>query len=173
MNGSLALVLHAHLPYVRHPEHERFLEEDWLHEAVAECYLPLLRRMSAWEADGVDWHLTLGITPTLGAMLDDPLLRSRTGRYLGERITLAELECTRTVLEPARRRVAEFHREFYQGVHSLWEALGGWSSVARLTSAGSACARPASGCRNAPGPRPWNRCCTRRECVASCWKHRR
>ena len=125
MNGSLALVLHAHLPYVRHPEHDRFLEEDWLHEAVAECYLPLLRRMSAWEADGVDWHLTLGITPTLGAMLDDPLLRSRTWRYLRERITLAESECTRTIFEPARRQVAEFHREFYQGVHSLWEALGG------------------------------------------------
>ncbi len=27
--GYFALVLHAHLPFVRHPEHERFLEEDW------------------------------------------------------------------------------------------------------------------------------------------------
>jgi 1,4-alpha-glucan branching enzyme len=27
--GSLALILHAHLPFVRHPEHEHFLEEDW------------------------------------------------------------------------------------------------------------------------------------------------
>ena len=26
--GYLALVLHAHLPYVRHPEHENFLEEE-------------------------------------------------------------------------------------------------------------------------------------------------
>ena len=30
MNGYLSLVLHAHLPYVRHPEYEEFLEEDWL-----------------------------------------------------------------------------------------------------------------------------------------------
>jgi 1,4-alpha-glucan branching enzyme len=40
--GSLALVLHAHLPFVRHPEHEDFLEEDWLYEAISETYLPLL-----------------------------------------------------------------------------------------------------------------------------------
>ena len=42
MQGYLALVLHAHLPYVRHPEHENFLEEDWLYEAITETYLPLL-----------------------------------------------------------------------------------------------------------------------------------
>ena len=41
-NGYLALVLHAHLPYVRHPEYDEFLEEDWLYEAIAETYLPLL-----------------------------------------------------------------------------------------------------------------------------------
>ena len=41
-NGYLALVLHAHLPYVRHPEYEEFLEEDWLYEAIVETYLPLL-----------------------------------------------------------------------------------------------------------------------------------
>jgi len=28
--GYLALVLHAHLPYVRHPEEKYFLEENWL-----------------------------------------------------------------------------------------------------------------------------------------------
>jgi 1,4-alpha-glucan branching enzyme len=26
--GYFALVLHAHLPYVRHPEYQEFLEED-------------------------------------------------------------------------------------------------------------------------------------------------
>src|SRR5512133_1435547 len=43
MKGYLSLVLHAHLPFVRHPEHEDFLEEDWLYEAISETYLPLLR----------------------------------------------------------------------------------------------------------------------------------
>ena len=32
--GYLALVLHAHLPFVRHPEYPEFLEEDWLFEAL-------------------------------------------------------------------------------------------------------------------------------------------
>jgi len=39
--GYLALVLHAHLPFIRHPEYEDFLEEDWFFEAMCETYLPL------------------------------------------------------------------------------------------------------------------------------------
>lgn len=34
--GYVALVLHAHLPYVRHPESDYVLEEEWLHEAIIE-----------------------------------------------------------------------------------------------------------------------------------------
>ena len=41
--GYLQLVLHAHLPYVRHPEYDRFLEERWLFEAVTETYVPLVK----------------------------------------------------------------------------------------------------------------------------------
>ena len=29
MPGHFALILHAHLPFVRHPEHEHFFEEEW------------------------------------------------------------------------------------------------------------------------------------------------
>ena len=39
-HGFLSIILHAHLPYVRHPEHESFFEENWLFEAITECYLP-------------------------------------------------------------------------------------------------------------------------------------
>ena len=45
MQSRLALVLHAHLPFVRHPEHDHFLEETWLFEAVTETYLPLIQVM--------------------------------------------------------------------------------------------------------------------------------
>ena len=41
--GYLLFVLNAHLPFVRHPAYERFVEESWLNEAVSETYLPLLR----------------------------------------------------------------------------------------------------------------------------------
>ena len=43
MSGFLSIVLHAHLPYVRHPEYEEFLEEDWLYEAITETYIPILK----------------------------------------------------------------------------------------------------------------------------------
>ena len=52
-SGYLALILHAHLPFVRHPEHEHFLEEDWLFEAITETYIPLLRMTQRLVNDGV------------------------------------------------------------------------------------------------------------------------
>src|SRR5207248_3578741 len=54
--GYLCLVLHAHLPFVRHPEYDDFLEEDWLYEAITETYIPLLEVMEGLERDGADWR---------------------------------------------------------------------------------------------------------------------
>ena len=51
MHGYLSLLLHAHLPFVRHPEHDRFLEESWLYEALLETYLPLLQTFEGWQRD--------------------------------------------------------------------------------------------------------------------------
>ena len=56
-SGFLALVLHAHLPFVRHPEHEDFLEEDWLFEAITESYLPLIAMMERLVRDEVPFKL--------------------------------------------------------------------------------------------------------------------
>ena len=56
--GYLSLVLHAHLPYVRHPEYKSFLEEDWLFEAITETYIPLIRAFQRLSDDGVDFRLT-------------------------------------------------------------------------------------------------------------------
>src|SRR6476646_885709 len=72
--GHLALVLHAHLPFVRHPEHEDFLEEDWFFEAITESYIPLLAMMERLGRDDVPFKLTMTVTPTLCAMLQDTLL---------------------------------------------------------------------------------------------------
>ena len=140
MIGSLAIVLHAHLPWVRHPEHERSLEEHWLFEAVAECYLPLLRNLRNWSRDGVDWGLTLGVTPTLGAMWDDPGLRARTGRYLAERRDLARREVARTALIPALHAAARCHESLYGQAWQDWEdcrgdlsaAFAHWARTGRL-----------------------------------------
>jgi len=97
MNGYLALVLHAHLPFVRHPEHEEFLEEDWLYEAITETYLPLLEVFERLAGDGVPFRLTLSLTPTLISMLRDPLLMSRYARRLDRLVELADQEVRRTL----------------------------------------------------------------------------
>ena len=62
MAGHLALILHAHLPFVRHPEHEHFLEEDWFFEAMTESYIPLLRMMQRLIDERVGFKLTMSIT---------------------------------------------------------------------------------------------------------------
>ena len=63
--GNLAIVLHAHLPFVRHPEHARHLEERWYYEALIECYLPLLDVFDRLHEEGVPFALTMSITPPL------------------------------------------------------------------------------------------------------------
>ena len=71
--GYLCIVLHSHLPYVRHPEHEDFLEEDWLYEAITETYIPLIAVFERLINDGVDFRVTISLTPTLISMLQDGL----------------------------------------------------------------------------------------------------
>ena len=63
--GYLCLVLHAHLPYVRHPEHENFLEERWLYEAITETYIPLIQVFDRLLEDNVQFRLTMTLSPTL------------------------------------------------------------------------------------------------------------
>src|SRR6202011_4966323 len=87
--NHLALILHAHLPFVRHPEHEHFLEEDWLFEAITETYIPLLQMMQRLVNDNVRFKLTMSLTPTLCAMLRDELLRKRYIRHVDLLIDLA------------------------------------------------------------------------------------
>ena len=111
--GYLCLVLHAHLPFVRHPEYDDFLEEDWLYEAITETYIPLLEVMDGLERDGADWRLTMSVTPTLAAMFADPLLQQRYVRHLDNLIALACKELERTRWQPEFHRLAQmYHGRF-------------------------------------------------------------
>ena len=89
--GYLAFVLHAHLPFVRHPEYEEFLEEDWLFEAITETYIPLIQVFDGLIRDDIPFRLTLSLSPTLLSMLADPLLRQRYRRYLDRSEALARV----------------------------------------------------------------------------------
>jgi 1,4-alpha-glucan branching enzyme len=113
MPGYLALIRHAHLPFVRHPEHEHFLEEEWFFEAITESYIPLLRMMQRLVDDGVPFKLTMSLTSTLCAMLQDPLLRDRYVQHLDLLIDLAAREQKRNRKHPQLRDLADFYFELF------------------------------------------------------------
>ena len=93
--GYLSILLHAHLPYIRHPEFEDCLEERWLVEALLECYLPLLTMLEQRAARGAKGTITLSLSPTLLAMLADPLLRDRLQHRVERLLNLAERDVAR------------------------------------------------------------------------------
>jgi 1,4-alpha-glucan branching enzyme len=107
--GYLALVLHAHLPFVRHPEYPEFLEEDWLFEAITETYVPLWQVFEGLYRDGVPFRLTMSLTPTLCAMLNDELLREWYLRYLDRAIALSKREIDRTHCQPEINHLARIY----------------------------------------------------------------
>ena len=120
MQGYLALVLHAHLPFVRHQEHEEFLEENWLYEAITETYVPLFLVVERLLADSVDFRLTLSLSPTLASMLLDPLLQSRYLKKLDKTIELAAKEIERTRDDRAFHPLARMYHELLTQVRDAF-----------------------------------------------------
>jgi len=124
MQSYFSLVLHAHLPYVRHPEHEHFLEENWLYEAITETYLPLIQIMDGWLRDGMDTRLTLTLSPTLCSMLLDPLLQDRYVRHLQGLLELVEKELVRTHWDQAFQPLALMYRQRFSSLRETYFAYG-------------------------------------------------
>ncbi len=89
-SGYVALVLHAHLPYVRHPEHARSLEERWLFEATWEVYLPLVEMLDRLADDGIRAPISISVSPPLASMLGDAMLRERCRDHVRRTRAVAE-----------------------------------------------------------------------------------
>jgi 1,4-alpha-glucan branching enzyme len=123
-DGYLALVLHAHLPFVRHPEHARHLEERWFYEALVECYLPLLEAFDRMAAEEVPFALTMSVTPPLAAMMRDGLLCRRFDDHLGRLESLAEREMKRLYGDAELAPIASFYREHFARMRSVWDRHG-------------------------------------------------
>ncbi len=84
--GNLAIVLHAHLPYVRSNE-PGSLEEDWFFQALVECYLPLLETLeNAAIAKDQTPKVTIGLSPTLLSLLEDQVLKNRFKKWVNIRL---------------------------------------------------------------------------------------
>ncbi len=119
MNRFSALILHAHVPWVRHPDTPRCLEEDWFFEAVAESYLPLLEMLHRVRDEGVPFRLTMTLSPPLCAMLRDPLMQKRMRSYLerGKNLAAAELE---RGTDADRRKLANWYLRRFEKLESLY-----------------------------------------------------
>lgn len=112
--GSSLLILHSHLPLVRHPEFDSFLEERWLFEAISETYLPLLRLMKRLENEEIPFSLAMSFSPTLSFMLQDPFLMERYTAFLDRNIELAERELARTSGDRVFQPLAQIYYDRYR-----------------------------------------------------------
>ncbi|MCE2485024.1 MAG: hypothetical protein J4F42_05890, partial [Desulfurellaceae bacterium] len=146
--GAVAIVLHSHIPYVL--GHDQ-LEEEWLFEAVAESYLPLLQGFRGLIAQNIAPQVTLGLTPVLLEQLADPRFAPRFVSYL-ERKTWAAWDDQRTFTarnEAELARVAGLWASYYQHTGRFFQhelaadIIGGFrqlqttAGVEMLTSAAS------------------------------------
>ena len=119
--GYFSLILHAHLPFVRHPEYPEFLEEDWFYEAVTEVYLPLIFVFQSLHERGMKPRLAMNISPPLCEMLADKLLEERYTRHLENLLELANKEVERTRDEDSRfYESAKMYAETFAASLDLW-----------------------------------------------------
>jgi 1,4-alpha-glucan branching enzyme len=120
MSGYWMLVLHSHLPFVKHPEFDYFLEEHWLYEAISETYLPLLMNMKKLDDEGVPFRITVSVTPPLADMLSDKMLMQRFEKYLDKLIELAYKEKERTVNQPEQNDIALMYIKRFEGLRDFY-----------------------------------------------------
>ncbi len=84
----LSIVLHAHLPWVvNHGTWPHGL--DWLHEAAAETYLPLLRMLRRLQKDAIQPGFSMDLSPVLLEQLSHPVFRERFPEYLESKVQFA------------------------------------------------------------------------------------
>ena len=123
-NGYYSIVLHAHIPFVRHREKER-LEERWLFEAIAETYIPLLWNLEEQETKSP--AITISFSTPLMEMLADPLMQRRFLHNIENTHSLLNKEVKRaeTVVEEAHlvdfymKRIAKIKHTFLKYEQNL------------------------------------------------------
>ncbi len=87
--GSFTFVLHSHLPYVL--SHGKWPHgTEWLCEAAAETYIPLLDTLNRLVEKGISPKLTLGLTPVLCEMLADASFKTELQDYLAAKMEEAK-----------------------------------------------------------------------------------
>jgi len=140
IKGYLTFTLHSHLPYVL--SHGVWPHgADWLNEATAECYIPLLDILYSLEREGIRPAMNIGITPILQEQLKSELFVSQFRSYLAQKKGLAlEDERFFRKLGDRRERLARMWYEYYSRIETLFEEAFNadlLSAFARLQDSGS------------------------------------
>ena len=92
--GAFTFVLHSHLPYARQAGMWPHGEE-WVHEAIAETYVPLLDALNDLVDEGVDFRITISVTPILAEQLADQTIKEHFLTYAEERAAWAAADISR------------------------------------------------------------------------------
>ena len=117
--GRLAIVLHAHLPYVRKNEINS-LEEDWLFQAILECYIPLLQVIeSSGEVNPTNTKLTISLSPTLLSLLQNKNIQEKFPLWIKTRLDFL------SDLPPQERKASEFLIRNLNDKLSYWQRYSG------------------------------------------------
>ena len=92
--------------------------EEWIHEAIAETYLPLLNALYDLKEEEYPFKLTLGITPVLLEQLADKLILEHFKVYLDEKIDRAMSDSKRFEKEGNEHLIslAGFYLAFYESL---------------------------------------------------------
>ncbi len=125
-SAYLTFTLHAHLPYVvNHGTWPHGLE--WLHEAAAETYLPLLRVIARLEKDGIALHCNLNISPILLEQLAHPVFQAEFPKYLERKISAAgeDEAYFNQNGEPHLAETARYWQSYFQEALDHFRALDG------------------------------------------------
>jgi 1,4-alpha-glucan branching enzyme len=121
--GAFTVVLHTHLPWVLH--HGRWPHgSDWLCEAVAECYLPLLAVLEPRALPGRPLGITLGMSPVLCEQLAHPDFAVEFRSYLSHRQAAGREDAQRFGTEGRPREAALARRwaASYADTLAQWNA---------------------------------------------------
>jgi 1,4-alpha-glucan branching enzyme len=123
-NGFVSIILHSHLPFVRHPDMNEALEERWLFEAIQESYLPLIEVFNKLKNDQIPYKITMSISPTLISMLGDAYLNQKFLSYMNNLILLSDNEILRTKDEPEFNQLACFYNDRFKRQLKSYEQFG-------------------------------------------------
>jgi 1,4-alpha-glucan branching enzyme len=127
--GRFTFVLHTHLPYVL--GHGKWPHgTDWLHEASAECYVPLLRVFNRLAAEGIKPAVTIGLTPVLCEQLAHPEFADQFDDYLQQKIDASANDAAAFAkTDDSKLALAQMWLDYYTGIKRDFDAVYGRSLI--------------------------------------------